>query len=144
MSGRTATGLILMVIGIAVGLWGTRFANIGSPTAIGSGVVMAIIGLLLASQTNSSGRVSQHGLTAKSIRLTEFAAAISGFVTGSPGMAESENDKLLGAIVGLMDQGQKIEAIKVLREATGGGLKECKDLVDELDRALKRRRSGGA
>ncbi|MBK8285400.1 MAG: ribosomal protein L7/L12 [Ahniella sp.] len=29
--------------------------------------------------------------------------------------------------------GQKIEAIKRLREQTGLGLKECKDLVDALD-----------
>jgi ribosomal protein L7/L12 len=33
----------------------------------------------------------------------------------------------------LLDQGPKIEAIKVYREATGAGLKEAKDAVENLE-----------
>jgi hypothetical protein len=35
----------------------------------------------------------------------------------------------------LLSRGQKIEAIKLLREATGCGLKEAKDRVEALERA---------
>jgi Ribosomal protein L7/L12 C-terminal domain len=39
----------------------------------------------------------------------------------------------------LSDNGQKIEAIKVLREATGLGLAEAKQIVDSLDRIHPRK-----
>ena len=41
---------------------------------------------------------------------------------------------VLAEIRRLADNGQKIEAIKVLREATGLGLAEAKSIVDSLDR----------
>ena len=41
--------------------------------------------------------------------------------------------KVLDEIRQLSDAGRKIEAIKVLREATGLGLTEAKEIVDSLD-----------
>lgn len=38
-----------------------------------------------------------------------------------------------------LSRGSKIEAIKILREATGLGLKESKDLIDHLDGSVERR-----
>lgn len=39
-------------------------------------------------------------------------------------------------MVACICRGQKIQAIKALRTATGGGLKECKDTVETIERAL--------
>ena len=36
----------------------------------------------------------------------------------------------------LLERGNKIEAIKIYREKTGLGLKESKDVIDELERGL--------
>ena len=44
-------------------------------------------------------------------------------------------------VIAAVDAGRKIEAIKILREETGLGLKEAKDVVDSLARA-KRGESG--
>jgi ribosomal protein L7/L12 len=44
---------------------------------------------------------------------------------------------VLADIRKLSDSGQKIEAIKLLREATGLGLTEAKRIVDSLDRLKK-------
>lgn len=46
-------------------------------------------------------------------------------------------------VIAAIDAGRKIEAIKILREETGLGLKEAKDAVDSLTRA-KHGESGGA
>jgi len=40
-------------------------------------------------------------------------------------------------VVGHLQARQKINAIKYFREMTHQGLKESKDLVDEVDRAMK-------
>lgn len=45
-------------------------------------------------------------------------------------------------VIAAVDAGRKIEAIKILREETGLGLKEAKDVVDGLVRA-KRGESAG-
>ncbi len=45
-------------------------------------------------------------------------------------------------VIAAIDAGHKIEAIKTLREETGLGLKEAKDVVDSLASA-KRADSGG-
>ena len=61
MSGRTATGLLLLAVGVAAALWGINLMNsLGSqiarqigmqdntaPLAIGVGVVFGLIGLVL-------------------------------------------------------------------------------------------------
>ncbi|WP_282875243.1 ribosomal protein L7/L12 [Pseudomonas peli] len=44
-------------------------------------------------------------------------------------MAESDQD-LPAQVVAALERGQKIEAIKLLRELRGLGLKEAKDLVE--------------
>jgi ribosomal protein L7/L12 len=36
-------------------------------------------------------------------------------------------------VIGLLQAGRKIEAIKVYRDATGAGLKEAKDAVEHID-----------
>ncbi len=48
--------------------------------------------------------------------------------------AESLPDELVERLRSLLDNGQKIEAIRVYREATGTGLREAKDAVEALDR----------
>ncbi|NOR36799.1 MAG: hypothetical protein GQ577_08635 [Woeseiaceae bacterium] len=45
-------------------------------------------------------------------------------------------------VIAAIDAGRKIEAIKILREESGLGLKEAKDVVDSLTRA--RRGESGA
>ena len=45
-------------------------------------------------------------------------------------------DELPPEIVALVREGRKIDAIKALRERTGLGLKEAKDLIDALERQL--------
>jgi ribosomal protein L7/L12 len=47
--------------------------------------------------------------------------------TGDPGLAAVED---------LLRKGRKLEAIKVMRETRGLGLKEAKDLVEEMERRL--------
>jgi len=47
----------------------------------------------------------------------------------SQGMTDPESDKEL---IALLEQGQKIEAIRMYREKTGAGLKEAKDAVEAL------------
>lgn len=42
------------------------------------------------------------------------------------------DDQLLTKLKSLVQAGQKIQAIKIYREATGVGLKEAKDFVDQL------------
>ena len=52
----------------------------------------------------------------------------------------TESDLASQAVIDLVWQGEKIEAIKLLREETGLGLKEAKDIVD----AIEAQRRGGA
>jgi ribosomal protein L7/L12 len=57
-----------------------------------------------------------------------------GTVTAEIGGQELEIDAaVLDEVRRLADAGQKIEAIKHLREATGLGLTEAKEIVDSLD-----------
>ena len=62
---------------------------------------------------------------------TTFVAAAPG-VAGPPPGANPE-------LVRLIRAGQKIEAIKVYRDATRCGLKEAKDAVEALEKTLGRR-----
>jgi len=70
MTGKTAAGLILIVVGMGVAAWGYNLMNslgaqiagaIGlqdntGPIAIGVGIVFALIGLALAMSPNASAR----------------------------------------------------------------------------------------
>jgi ribosomal protein L7/L12 len=46
----------------------------------------------------------------------------------------SESDKV--RIIGLASEGRKIEAVQACREATGAGLKDAKDIVDDYQKYL--------
>ncbi|MBI5386621.1 MAG: ribosomal protein L7/L12 [Verrucomicrobia bacterium] len=48
-------------------------------------------------------------------------------------LTEQQQQEIEAAILG----GKKIEAIKLYREASGTGLKEAKDWVEELERQLR-------
>ena len=50
------------------------------------------------------------------------------------------NEDLPPQVVAALERGQKIEAIKLLRELRGIGLKEAKDVVDDY---VPERRAGG-
>lgn len=45
------------------------------------------------------------------------------------------DDARLATVLRLLDDGRKIEAIKLVREASGGGLKDAKAYVDALEGA---------
>src|SRR4051794_28453892 len=55
---------------------------------------------------------------------------------GTTGPAMRIDDDLEERVRSLMDEGQKIEAIKFYRERTGAGLKESKDAVEAIGRGL--------
>ncbi len=50
------------------------------------------------------------------------------------GMELPPRDTIEGRVLRLLQQGQKIPAIKLYREETGAGLKEAKDAVETLGR----------
>ena len=58
--------------------------------------------------------------------------------------AQSTSFVLSPAVLAALHQGNKIEAIKLLREQTGMGLKEAKDAIDAAPRAPHRMRGGGS
>ena len=47
------------------------------------------------------------------------------------------NEKAVAGIADALNQGNKIEAIKLLREATGLGLAEAKTAVEDMERKLR-------
>jgi ribosomal protein L7/L12 len=51
----------------------------------------------------------------------------------------SRAEKLLDEVEPLLRRGNKIDAIKVYRTATGTALKEAKDTVDAIEAAMKAR-----
>ena len=57
----------------------------------------------------------------------------------NPTMADPPNDVEIGKIREALEEGNKIKAIKVYREATGKGLKEAKDSIDALVLELKQK-----
>ena len=63
--------------------------------------------------------------------------AVAGAVQGSAGAAEAAEEKTSFNVVLQSGGAQKIAVIKVVREATGLGLKESKDLVDGAPKAVK-------
>ena len=46
--------------------------------------------------------------------------------------ANNPGNSMLAEVVALLRQNRKIEAIKVYREQTGVGLKEAKDVIDNM------------
>jgi ribosomal protein L7/L12 len=49
----------------------------------------------------------------------------------------TETADAMSDITALIRQGNKIQAIKLLRDRTGMGLKEAKDAVEDMERRLK-------
>jgi len=64
------------------------------------------------------------------IGLAEAKAAVDAGEVASPQHAAPSTDQLPREVMEALDAGRKIEAIKLLREATGLGLKEAKLRVD--------------
>ena len=50
--------------------------------------------------------------------------------------AEAISNEDKSAIRSLIEQGRKIEAIKMIRDMTGAGLKEAKDMAEDYNRYL--------
>lgn len=93
----------------------------------------------------SLGEVARSGNKIEAIRLyrektgvglAEAKAAVEAFMAGHPidvpGVVRERPIGLEGEILSLMQQGQKIQAIKLYREHTGTGLKEAKEAVEAL------------
>jgi ribosomal protein L7/L12 len=65
--------------------------------------------------------------------LAEAKDAVEALDRGEPLASKESSDSSLEAeLVSLLEQGRKIEAIKVYREQTGTGLKEAKEAVEAL------------
>lgn len=58
---------------------------------------------------------------------------VSGNIDGTPNSVADQAEKMK-EVVRLIKEGNKIEAIKVFREATGVGLKDAKDAVEAIER----------
>ena len=56
---------------------------------------------------------------------------------GGAAVATEEKTEFTVVLKGLTDPAKKISVIKVVRELTGLGLKECKDLVESLPKNVK-------
>ncbi len=65
------------------------------------------------------------------------AAPVAVAAAGAAGGAEAAEEKTSFDVVLTAAGGQKIAVIKAVREATGLGLKEAKDLVDGAPKAIK-------
>ena len=153
MSGKTAGGLVLIVVGVAAAIWGVNYMNsFGSqlaselgardntgPLAVGAGVVIALIGLVLA-VSKSKQRVSQASVPSSSenkfcSRCGARNAAADSFCNecGAKTAVMSGDHSVLLNSYG----SNKINVIKVVREITELDLKEAKDLVDNLPKEIK-------
>jgi large subunit ribosomal protein L7/L12 len=75
----------------------------------------------------------EFGVSATAVAAAAPAAAAAGGGDGDGGGEESATVDVVLAEVG----GQKVPVIKVVRAATGLGLKEAKALVDEAPKAIK-------
>lgn len=56
---------------------------------------------------------------------------------GGAAVATEEKTEFTVVLKGLADPAKKISVIKVVRELTGLGLKECKDLVEGIPKTVK-------
>ncbi|MBC7221400.1 50S ribosomal protein L7/L12 [Candidatus Bipolaricaulota bacterium] len=68
----------------------------------------------------------------------QVAAPVAVAVAPQPGAAEAQAPEKTTVDVVITNAGQqKIQLIKVVKDITGKGLKECKDLVDNLPAVVK-------
>jgi ribosomal protein L7/L12 len=84
---------------------------------------MAVIAL-----GSRSGAQSNSGYEARLARLEQRVAAIAAHVGAPSELAPSGSADVLA----LLDEGNRIGAIKLYREQTGAGLEEARDAVEEL------------
>lgn len=90
-------------------LWGLAlFVFLGGRT--GFAVVLGVLGTLVLAVSGSSGTARE----------------------ATPATPIDLDDTQLTEVLGLLDDGRKIEAIRRVREASGAGLKESKDFVDTI------------
>lgn len=83
---------------------------------IGGLIILALIAVAIARRQSSSGIVT---------------------VNPTPQATQAqpvESGDLAGAVRMVLERGNKIEAVKLVRERTGLGLKEAKDFVDGIER----------
>ena len=64
-------------------------------------------------------------------------AMASAPAAGGAAVATEEKTEFTVVLKGLSDPAKKISVIKVVRELTGLGLKECKDLVEGIPKTVK-------
>ena len=64
-------------------------------------------------------------------------ATVSAPSAGGAAVATEEKTEFAVILKGLADPAKKISVIKVVRELTGLGLKECKDLVEGAPKTVK-------
>ena len=93
---------------------------------IGAVIVIAIVPLRRLFGRKPIEPVGQHPPK----MITTDGGAVAAEIAGQELDIDS---KVLDEIRQLSDAGRKIEAIKVLREATGLGLAEAKEIVESLD-----------
>lgn len=110
----------------------TFFANLGVPPLVAGLLVGAVFGFLLRGILGSKSSETARSVTLPAASppraTTMFTSAPSLDLGGLSISASAEAD-----IRAALQRGSKIEAIKLLREATGLGLKESKDVIDRLD-----------
>jgi ribosomal protein L7/L12 len=69
------------------------------------------------------------------VGLKQAKEAVEAIERGEPlPIPEMVDESFERELISLLDQGQKIEAIKLYRERTGVGLKEAKDAVEAIQR----------
>ena len=102
--------------------------------AMGQNVRVGIFG-----NSSSSSDGGDEGLRRRVEELERRVAALEwaarGAGAGQPAAAPAAQPNAMGVraeVQQLVMQGKKIQAIKVLREQTGLGLKDAKDIVDRL------------
>jgi ribosomal protein L7/L12 len=96
---------------------------------IGAGLILTII-----STVNTISQLKSD-ITRMNIMLNKIAAQV-----GVPGESRQQNgitNELTIELKSLLLEGKRIKAIKAYRMATGIGLLEAKDYVDNLDTKLK-------
>lgn len=110
----------------------TFFANLGVPPLVAGLLLGAVFGFLLrgilSSKPDEAARPVTLPAASPPRATTMFTSAPSLDLGGLSISASAEAD-----IRAALQRGSKIEAIKLLREATGLGLKESKDVIDRLD-----------
>ena len=103
-------------------------AGYGVPPLIGGLLIGVVFGFLLRGWLRSG---SAPAAKSSAVIVRDLTRAHPGAAT----LLDSQNipADVQAEILDNLRSGQKIEAIKRLREQTGLGLKECKDLVDALN-----------